>query len=48
MTMTPVGRHRWIRLAWAALAIVVLGGVFMLYTRPAFMVAMIDQLWACF
>jgi hypothetical protein len=25
-----------------------LAGVFLLYTRPAFMVTMIDQLWACF
>ena len=35
--------------ASAGLAIVaILGAVFMLYTRPAFMVTMIDQLWACF
>jgi hypothetical protein len=33
--------------AWIAAA-VVLTGVFLLYTRPAFMVTMIDQLWACF
>ena len=32
---------------WLAAA-AVLGGVFALYTRPAFMVRMIDQLWACF
>jgi hypothetical protein len=29
-------------------AAAVLAGVFLLYTRPAFMVTMIDQLWACF
>ena len=46
--MTATARHRWARAAWGAAALVVLGGVFMLYTRPAFMVAMIDQLWACF
>ena len=34
-------------LAWA-LALAVLAGVFTLYTRPAFMVTLIDQLWACF
>jgi hypothetical protein len=34
-------------LAWA-IALIVSGGVFMLYTRPAFMVTLIDQLWACF
>ena len=33
-------------LAWAA-ALIVLAGVFTLYTRPAFMVTLIDQLWAC-
>lgn len=48
MTMDATARHRWTRIAWGALALAVLGGVFMLYTRPAFMVAMIDQLWACF
>ncbi|MGI4776693.1 MAG: hypothetical protein ACRYGA_01020 [Janthinobacterium lividum] len=29
-------------------AVGVLGAVFLMYTRPTFMVAMIDQLWACF
>ena len=48
MTMTPVRRHRWVRMGWSVLALAVLGGVFMLYTRPTFMVSMIDQLWACF
>ncbi|WP_210392675.1 hypothetical protein [Variovorax sp. PAMC 28711] len=45
--MSPA-RHRWAQAGWCALAIVVLAGVFVLYTRPAFMVAMIDQVWACF
>lgn len=33
--------------AWVA-AVVALLGVFMLYTQPAFMVEMSQQLWACF
>ena len=33
--------------AWAA-GTCALAGIFLLYTRPAFMVTMIDQLWACF
>jgi hypothetical protein len=33
--------------AWTV-ALGVLAGVFMLYTQPAFMVTLIDQLWACF
>ena len=34
-------------LAYGA-AIAVLLGVFALYTRPAILVALADQLWACF
>jgi hypothetical protein len=35
---------------YAAYAAAVLAcvGVFMLYTRPEFMVALADQVWACF
>jgi hypothetical protein len=33
--------------AYAA-AVLVCVGVFMLYTRPEFMVALADQVWACF
>ena len=29
-------------------AIAVLGGVFLLYTRPDFLVQMANQIWACF
>ena len=29
-------------------AVGVLGAVFLLYMQPAFMVTMIDQVWACF
>ena len=34
-------------LAWCA-ALAALAGVFMLYTRPEFLVDMANQLWACF
>jgi hypothetical protein len=34
-------------LAWGA-AVLVLLAVFMLYTRPDFLVTLADQLWACF
>ena len=41
--------HRHLRRAgWTALAAAVLGGVFALYTRPAFLVTLVDQIWACF
>jgi hypothetical protein len=46
--MASPARHRWMQIGWFAAALVALGGVFLLYTRPAFMVGMIDQLWACF
>lgn len=36
------------RLAAAVLAAAVLGGVFLLYTQPDFMVQMSNQLWSCF
>jgi len=41
-------RSRWSPLAGWAAAFAALGAVFALYTRPAFMVTLIDQLWACF
>lgn len=34
--------------AWLAAAAVALAGVFALYTRPAFLVTLVDQIWACF
>ena len=37
-----------LRLLGASLAIAVLGGVFLLYTRPDFLVQMANQIWACF
>ena len=51
MTLDDAFRHRLRRAAAvvsAVLGMAVLGGVFLLYTRPTFMVTMIDQLWACF
>ncbi len=36
------------RLAIAGLALAALAGVFVLYTRPDFMVQMANQVWACF
>lgn len=41
-------RPSWRRgLAWAAI-LLVLAGVFLLYTRPEFLMSLADQLWACF
>jgi len=37
-----------LRLVWCTLALIALGGVFLLYTRPDFMVGMANQLWSCF
>ena len=41
-------RHTLARAGWFAAAAVGLAGVFVLYTRPGFLVMLIDQLWACF
>ncbi len=46
--MHPDIRPLLVRAAGALLAAVALAGVFALYTRPAFLVAMIDQMWSCF
>lgn len=35
-------------LGMATLALAALAGVFVLYTRPDFMVQMANQVWACF
>lgn len=40
----PALRHL---IAWVAL-LAALAGVFMLYTRPDFLVSLADQIWACF
>ncbi len=36
------------RLVIASLAAAALAGVFVMYTRPDFMVQMANQVWACF
>ena len=36
------------RLLIAFVAAILLGGVFYLYTRPDFLVQMVNELWACF
>jgi len=41
-------RHRWRQAAAVVAGLAVLAGVFMLYTRPTFIVTMIDQVWSCF
>lgn len=46
--MHAAPRHQWIRAACFGAAVVALGGVFLLYTRPAFLVTLVDQIWACF
>jgi len=46
--MSNPSRLRLVRTGWLAAAAVMLAGVFALYTRPAFFVTMIDQVWACF
>lgn len=40
--------HRLVYAGWLTAAVIALAGVFALYTRPAFLVTLIDQLWACF
>ena len=46
--MTPSTRQRMRHaIIWLAITLV-LALVFALYTRPAFMATLIDQLWACF
>ncbi|WP_169731129.1 hypothetical protein [Rhodoferax saidenbachensis] len=37
-----------LRITGASVALVVLFAVFMLYTRPDFLVQMANQIWACF
>ncbi|MET3495816.1 hypothetical protein [Variovorax boronicumulans] len=46
--MTPQTRHHLVHAAWLAAALGVLGGVFMLYTHPDFLVTLVDQVWSCF
>ena len=41
-------RHRRMQAAAVVAGLAVLAGVFMLYTQPAFMITLIDQVWSCF
>jgi hypothetical protein len=41
-------RPRLLRAGWLAAAALALAGVFALYTRPGFLVTLVDQIWACF
>ena len=43
-----ITRLRLLRAVALVLAAAVLAGVFALYTRPGFLVALIDQVWGCF
>jgi len=36
------------KLLWGAAVAVVLLGVFLMYTRPDFLMQMANQIWACF
>ena len=41
-------RHRLLQAAAWIGAAAVLAGVFAMYTRPAFLVVLAEQIWACF
>lgn len=36
------------RLLWSVVAVMALAAVFLMYTRPDFIVDMANQLWSCF
>lgn len=44
---TPI-RHRILQAVGLVSGLAVLASVFALYTRPAFLVTVIDQMWSCF
>jgi len=46
--MQAATRHRIARVGWYTATAAALAGVFALYTRPAFLVTLVDQIWACF
>ena len=46
--MSQPMRDHLVRAGWLAAAALALAGVFALYTRPTFVVTLIDQIWACF
>ena len=46
--MSRIAHLRLVRAAWLGAAALTLAGVFALYTRPGFLVTLVDQIWACF
>ncbi|CAN7481275.1 hypothetical protein LJR161_003236 [Variovorax paradoxus] len=46
--MTPQMRHHLLHAGWLAAALAALGGVFVLYVHPDFLVTLVDQVWSCF
>jgi hypothetical protein len=46
--MSRSTRDRLLHAAWLGACALALAGVFALYTRPAFLVTLADQIWACF
>ena len=48
MSLSRMTRQHLTHAGWLAAAVLVLLGVFALYTRPAFLVTLVDQIWACF
>ncbi|CAN7360441.1 hypothetical protein LJR290_002075 [Variovorax sp. LjRoot290] len=46
--MRPNTRHHLVQAGWLGAAVLALLGVFALYTRPGFLVTLVDQIWACF
>ena len=46
--MSPARRSLTLRLVFGLAAIAVLGSVFALYIEPEFVIALANQVWACF
>ena len=46
--MTPQMRHRLVHAGSLAAALAALGGVFVLYVHPDFLVTLANQVWSCF
>ncbi len=46
--MTAARHGMWRRVAFSCAALALLLAVFMLYTRPEFMLTLAQQVWACF
>lgn len=46
--MSETRRRQLVQVAWLGAVALALAGVFALYARPAFLVTLADQIWACF